>query len=153
MIDCKCKICGRTEYIDEREWINKSRCYNCRKINVYEFATELAYEKWGQVCELHVSGQSDYQIARKFKVKVSVITEIVHKYKGLPNQRVLVTFKPEIEEVSTLFNIGERVRIKGLQNNDIVADKRQSSNGFKYKLVGSPNWYYPKTLVKLNKEV
>lgn len=95
-----CKNCGRTEYIDEREWVSKSRCYECRKVKTRDIRNnELDRKHWGVVCEMHKQDIPNSQIAFKFNVYLHVIQFILTKYYGCDETRVLMTFKPDDEDV------------------------------------------------------
>ena len=87
-LEYKCKICGRTEFVNHYEWVSHNRCYDCKRINSAEV---LPREIWGQICELYANGKSPHQIMQITKVHTIQVNYIIRKYEGVGEQPVLMT--------------------------------------------------------------
>lgn len=99
-IEYFCKSCGRDEYVDEREWVSHTRCYKCRKTKTRDIRNnELDRKFWGKVCEMHKEGIPNTQIALKFNVYLHVVQFILLQYYGCDETRVLVTLKPDDDQI------------------------------------------------------
>ena len=154
-----CKICGKTDFVNAHEWVNYSRCYNCKRIkNGIEYSYSLNRSKWGTLCEDYVAGMSKNDISDKYRVVSRVVNDILDKYYGKYEKPLLLEFKAEeetvINQIITPFPIGRRVRItdQGSRFYGVtreILETVKTKDEYKYKLKYSGNFYYRQSALEL----
>ena len=154
-----CKICGKTDFVNAHEWVNYSRCYNCRRIkNGVEYSYSLNRSKWGKLCEDYVAGMSKNDISDKYRVVSRVVNDILDKYYGKYEKPLLLEFKAKeetvINQIITPFPIGRRVRIldKGSSSYGLTREIQKvipHEGGFRYRLKYGGNCNYRQSVLEL----
>jgi len=154
-----CKICGKTDFVNAHEWVNYSRCYNCKRIkNGVEYSYSLNRSKWGTLCEDHVAGMSKNDISDKYRVVSRVVKDILDKYYGIYEKPLLLEFKAKedtvINHIITPLPVGRRVRItdKGSRFYGVTREILETvkvKEGYKYRLKHSGNKLYWHEILEL----